>query len=120
MIYMLRLVVALAVALFLSIAGNVYLYKNMSNTDKESVENTCQDARKADDAAMQSLEDSRENIQKNAQEKRDALKDIGSMDSIDDLLERCRRGMFGKGANKDCGFDAAKSGNGTMFDSKNP
>lgn len=117
---MIRVVVALAVALALSIAGNVYLYKTMSNTDKESVENICQDARKTDDAAMQSLEDARENIRKNAQEKMDALKDIGSMDSIDDLLERCRRGLFGKDANKNYCFDAAKGGNGTMSESKNP
>lgn len=117
---MIRVVVALIVALALSIAGNVYLYKTMLNTNKESVENTYQDARKADDAAMQSVEDARENIQKNAQEKRDALKDIGSMDSIDGLLERCRRGLFGKSTNKDYSFDAAKGGNGTMSESKNP
>lgn len=117
---MIRVVVVLVVALALSVAGNVYLYKTMSNTGKDSIENPYQGARKTDDEVMQSIGKAREDIAAKSQEKRDALKDIGSMGSVDDLLERCRRGLFGKNASADGCFDAAKSGNGTMSESKNP
>ena len=117
---MIRVVVALFIALALSVAGNVYLYKTMSNAGKDSIENPYQGARKADDAAMQSIGNAREDIAAKAQEKRDALKNIGPVDSVDDLLERCRRGLFGKNASADGCFDTAKGGNGTMSESKNP
>lgn len=117
---MIRVVVVLVVVLALSIAGNVYLYKHLSNTDKESIENPYQGARKADDVAAQIMDKAREEAAQKAQEKRDALKNADTIDSIDDLLERCRRGLFGKSGNKDCNFDAAKGGNGTMSESKNP
>lgn len=116
-----RIIFALAIALGLSLTVNVYLYdKFVVGMNKNNIENPYQGARKADDAAAQIVDKAREEAAIKAQEKRDALKDIGSMDSVDGLLERCRRGLFGKGGNTDCASDATKGSDGTMPKSKNP
>lgn len=116
-----RIVFALAIALGLSLTVNVYLYdKFVVGMNKNSVENTYQGARKVDDMAAQIVDKAREEAAIKAQEKRDALKNADTIDSIDDLLERCRRGLFGKGGNTDCASDAAKGSDGAMPKSKNP
>lgn len=106
-----RVVYATAILVLLaSLLGNWWQYrqhKALLADHEAAVVETYQDTRRADDAAMQHVDKAREDAAKAAQEKRDALKDADTADTIADLLERCRRGLFGKDADR--GPDAAKS-----------
>ena len=103
---------AASLVLLASLAGNWWQYKQHKAllADREAaVVETYQDTRRADDAAMQHVDKTKSDAAKAAQEKRDALKDADTADSIADLLERCRRGLFGKDKDADGSVDAAKS-----------
>ena len=113
--------IAAALVLFASLAGNWWQYKHSQALIAErenAVVETYHETRRADDAAMQQVDKAREDAAKAAQEKRDALKDADSADTIADLLERCRRGLFGKDANGSP--DSAQSDHAAVPKSANP
>ena len=113
--------VAAAIVLAVSLVCNWVQFQRakalMAEREAVVVE-TYQDARKADDAAMQHVDKAREDAAKTAQEKRDALKDADTADTIADLLERCRIGLFGKDANG--GADATQSNHAAVPKPANP
>lgn len=106
-----RVVYATAILVLLaSLLGNWCQYrqhKALIAERNDAIVETYQDTRRVDDAAMQHVDKTKSDAAKAAQEKRDALKDADTADSIADLLERCRRGLFGEDADR--GPDAAKS-----------
>ena len=113
--------IAAALVLLASLVGNWWQWRHNKALIAEreaAVVETYQDTRKADDAAMQQVDKTREDAAKSAQEKRDALKNADAIDSLDALLERCRRGLFGQGGNG--GVDAAKGNHAAMPKPANP
>lgn len=113
--------IAAALVLLASLLGNWWQYrqhKAMLAEREAAVVETYHDTRKADDTAMQQVDKSREDAAKSAQEKRDALKDADTVDTIADLLERCRRGLFGQGADRSP--DSAKSDHAAVPKPANP
>lgn len=116
-----RIYIAAAFLLVISLVCNWVQFKQRQALLAErenSVVETYQDARKADDAAMQHVDKAREDAAKTAQEKRDALKDADTADTIADLLERCRIGLFGKDANG--GAEATQSNHAAVPKPANP
>lgn len=90
-----------AVVLILSVRFNFWLYQRNEtiSAERDAVySELLQTMRGNDDTAQIKVDMARSYASKLAQEKRDALKGVTDTDSVFSVLERCRRGLFGKDA----------------------